>query len=155
LPAFGYTGVFRYSLTLCTFDRLPAFAEPPVVATVLSQLRSTAAKEGFAVLAYCFMKDHLHLLLAGDRDDSDLRRFVVRFRQASGYWYAQATGRRLWQEGYYDHVLRSEEDTRTVVRYLLGNPVRAGLTDSIGEYPWAGSDLFRIEDIVADLAPRS
>jgi putative transposase len=139
-------------LTLCTFDRLPTFDEPAVVASVLAQLRLTAAREAFALLAYCFMPDHLHLLISGEREDSDLRRFVVRFRQATGYRHCRATGRRLWQEGYYDHVLRDAEDTKTIVRYILGNPVRAGLTRVIGEHRWAGSDVYAVADVLEDLA---
>jgi putative transposase len=40
--------------------------------------------------------------------------------------------------GYFDHVLRSDEDTYRHALYMLGNPVRAGLTQAIGEYPYAG-----------------
>ncbi len=45
----------------------------------------------------------------------------------------------LWQEGYHDRVLRDEEATTTVVRYMLENPVRAGLVDRPELYPFWGS----------------
>jgi hypothetical protein len=45
----------------------------------------------------------------------------------------------LWQKSYHDHILRKEEAVADVVRYILENPVRAGLVDSIGEYPHAWS----------------
>jgi REP element-mobilizing transposase RayT len=40
----------------------------------------------------------------------------------------------LWQEGYHDHALRQEEDVKSVARYIIGNPLRAGLVENIGDY---------------------
>jgi hypothetical protein len=41
----------------------------------------------------------------------------------------------VWQPGYHDHALRREEDLVTVSRYLVANPLRAGLVAYIGNYP--------------------
>jgi REP element-mobilizing transposase RayT len=40
-----------------------------------------------------------------------------------------------WQEGFHDHALRREEDLRDIARYIVLNPVRAGLVRNIREYP--------------------
>jgi REP element-mobilizing transposase RayT len=42
---------------------------------------------------------------------------------------------RLWQPGYHDHALRREEDLVATARYLVANPLRAGLVQHIGDYP--------------------
>ncbi|WP_313139113.1 hypothetical protein [Stenotrophomonas sp.] len=42
----------------------------------------------------------------------------------------------LWHPGYYDHAIRSEASLRKQARYILGNPVRAGLATRLGEYPY-------------------
>ncbi len=97
------------------------------------------------------MPDHLHVLAVGERVDSMLLPFVSRFRQVTGFWYSRAAGRTLWQGGYYERVLREAEETAEVVRYILGNPVRAGLARAIGEYRWAGSDVYALAEIVGDL----
>ncbi len=47
--------------------------------------------------------------------------------------------RGLWQEGYYERVLRSDEATETVVRYVLDNPVRAGLVQRAEDYSFSGA----------------
>ena len=46
-------------------------------------------------------------------------------------------GRRgpLWQPGFYDHALRGEEDRLAVARYIVANPLRAGLVRRLGDYP--------------------
>ena len=36
---------------------------------------------------------------------------------------------------HYDHVLRNDEDVRATARYIVADPLRAGLVDSIGDYP--------------------
>ncbi|MBN2380988.1 hypothetical protein JXM67_14415 [candidate division WOR-3 bacterium] len=46
----------------------------------------------------------------------------------------------MWQRGYYDHILRKEEDLEIVANYIWGNPVRKGLAETIEEYPFSGPD---------------
>ncbi|VVN18047.1 hypothetical protein PS645_04155 [Pseudomonas fluorescens] len=42
---------------------------------------------------------------------------------------------RLWQRGYYDRALRRDEDIKDAARYIVMNPLRAGLAKRLGEYP--------------------
>lgn len=89
------------------------------------------------------MPDHLHLLLVALRDDTDLREFARHFKQTSGYDFVRSVGSgRLWQAGYHHRVLRSSEASASVARYILENPVRAGLTRSFQDYPFSGSSEF-------------
>jgi putative transposase len=106
----------------------------------LEKLREAAARNGFEVVAYCFMPDHLHLLVR-TVENADLVAFMRRFKQLSGYAYRRLTGDSevLWQTSYHDHVLRQEEDVYAAARYIWGNPVRAGLLQSAGAYPHSGS----------------
>jgi putative transposase len=45
----------------------------------------------------------------------------------------------LWQDGYFERVLRREEDTAAVIRYVLENPVRAGIVKSVTDFPFSWS----------------
>ena len=85
------------------------------------------------------MPDHLHLLVEGDTEASDCRRFIARSKQYSGYYFAQLYGLRLWQRYGFERVLREDEPTSVVARYILENPVRAGLSSRVSEYPFVGS----------------
>ena len=58
------------------------------------------------------------------------------------------TGTPLWQEGYYEHVLREDGDPRQVARYILENPIRAGLVANPLDYPYIGSDRWTIRGLV-------
>lgn len=148
LPTFSYTGPALYFLTFCTYQRRLAFVEGNTVHDTLLQIRQAAAKHQFALLAYCFMPDHVHLLVEATGDDSDLRRFVSAAKQHSGFAYGRRHHEKLWQAGYYDRVLRQSEDGRWVARYLLANPVRAGLVESPREYPFLGSARWSVEELL-------
>ncbi len=109
-----------------------------MVENCIETLRAYSEKHGLAVLAYCFMPDHLHLLVEGD-SESDLPQFIKDFKQRTGYAYRRSNSGLLWQKSYYDHILRAEEDMRQVARYIIANPVRAALVTAASDYPYSGS----------------
>ena len=147
----SYIGLHCYFLTFCTGNRRPVFVAEALVSPVLTQFRQSLTDWGFANLAYCFMPDHVHVLCEARREDADLLPCVSDAKQRSGYAFAQWAGSRLWQPGFYDHVLRNEDRVPAVVRYIMGNPVRAGLTRQLGEYAFCGSDVYSTEEIIACL----
>ena len=84
--------------------------------------------------------------------DSAGAAFVARRRQRSGHRYRRQFGSRIWQEGYYDRVLREEDDTLEIARYIAANPVRAGLCQDTREYPYLGSSCYSLDVLVRSLA---
>ena len=154
LKHLSYLGVQRYSLTFCTDWKRKWFENAAAVELVLSQFLRVSRGEGFAILAYCFMPDHVHLLVEGLREDSDARKFIIKSKQCSAHAYAQAFGARLWQPFGYEHVLRDEEKAQVVARYILENPVRAGLAKTVLEYPFSGSEVYDVKELVATLPER-
>ena len=139
LATFDYLGFHRYSLTCCTFHRRRLFESHEVVRAVLTNIAETAEQERFGILAYCFMPDHVHLLASGQDGSCRALAFIARAKQVSGYWYRRAHHQPLWQRSARDRVLRSDEDTLAVTRYILANPVRAGLVERPLDYPFSGS----------------
>ena len=137
----AYHGPGTFSVTVSTALRRNLFNDERAVNLCLSALAETATREEMEVLAYCFMPDHLHLLLEG-KEGSNLIGFMKAFKQTSAYRCRQAFHQHLWQKGYYDHVLRKEEDVRSVAEYIFHNPLRAGLVGSPHEYPYSGGSLF-------------
>jgi len=107
----------------------------------IAQIQKTCDLEMFVVLAYCVMPDHVHLVVQGLTDRSELRRFVRLAKQRVEYVArTQFQVAHLWQQGYYDHILRSRHAVEDAVRYVLENPVRAGLAKRVGEYPFSGTN---------------
>jgi putative transposase len=144
----SYVGHQRYFLTLCTFERRRHFTSHDVVLAVRSQFVRPDAERAFAVLAYCFMPDHLHLLVEGASPTADLVVFVSTFKQCAAYAVRDWIRGRLWQRGYFDRILRAGDDAVDVARYIVANPVRAGLVQSPADYPFLGSDILSIDQLV-------
>ena len=148
LRGFSYTGFHRYSLTFCTLDRVPLFTTRDVVDPVKSQILRAASERAFDVIAYCFMPDHVHIVVAGVSEHSDLKAFLKLAKQLSGYGYKKQTGRRLWQPYPYEHVLRDDESLARTIRYVLENPVRAGMVRDPRDYPFLGSGVHMLGDLL-------
>jgi len=148
LKTFDYLGLHRYFLTFCTHQRRRIFVTSDRVRTVLEQIQRTAVDQRYALLAYCFMPDHLHLLVEGLTDDADCRRFIARAKQFSGFYYQRMFGERLWQRYGFERTLRRDESALSVARYILENPVRAGLAKSAEDYPFLGSSTHAVAEIL-------
>jgi len=105
LGRFDYLGLHRYSLTFYCHARQRLFVRDCVVELALLQIRRAAVTEQFAILAYCFMPDHLHLLTEATTEQSDGLRFITRAKQLSGFHYKQRYKTQPWQRYGYEHVL--------------------------------------------------
>ena len=143
-----YVGLQRYFFTFFTARRRPRFAKADVVRSVLDQILQSASLFDIAVIACCFMPDHVHLLIEGCSDNADAAAFVHQAKQRSGYAFAVRGQGLLWQPSYHDRILRDDEASASVARYIFENPVRAGLVKTPGDYAFAGSSRFSTEEIL-------
>ena len=89
------------------------------------------------LLAWVLMPDHWHGLIelsTGDCLSRAMRRFKAKIARAVN----QSEGRRgaLWAQSFHDRALRRDEDARAAARYLIANPIRAGIVDCPGDYPF-------------------
>jgi putative transposase len=98
-------------------------------------------------MAACFMPDHLHLLVEGTAGSANLREFVRRAKQLSAYHAIRRCHVEVWGRGYYDRILRHDEDLRRYLRYIRDNPVRAGLVQDAADYPYLWLDTTSWPDL--------
>src|SRR5688500_16263016 len=106
LPQEHYIGFRTHFLTASTHLRHFAFDDAEVANAVGEHLCRASRKHGFADIAHTFMRDHVHVLVAGERPDSNFIKSLNLWRQLSGFYYRQRTGHCLWDEGYWDYTLR-------------------------------------------------
>lgn len=125
-----------YHVTVVTAGRQPVFADFTCARLAVREMRRCEATARTDTLAWVLMPDHLHWLfvlgatqplaaLIHDFKGRSARR-INRHLERSGT---------LWQRAYHDHALRSDEDVQTIARYIVANPLRAGLVERIGDYP--------------------
>jgi putative transposase len=139
LPTNRYRGRAMYFVTLCFHDRRRFGANARLAYWLIASLRKHASLCAFFVHAYCVMPDHLHLLVAGASDESNLTKFIESFKQETAVEFATHTSRRLWQFKYYDRVLRPSDAADRVAWYIWQNPVRKGLCSTPTDYAFLGS----------------
>jgi putative transposase len=100
------------------------------------------------------MPDHVHALVDGIRENSDLRAFAKLARQRLTMALKTILGGQIWQDGFYERTLRDEESTLDVIAYILQNPVRRGLVAHPLEYAWSGSSVMDLPNLLDAVAWR-
>ncbi len=126
-----------YLITTTTLDRQKLFNHFNAGCAVAKCIEDKKLLGDAKMLAWVLMPDHLHgILQLGDRDE--LGTVVNRLKSASAR-HANGALRRtggVWMKAFHDHALRRDEDLASVARYVVANPVRAGLAEWIGDYPF-------------------
>jgi REP element-mobilizing transposase RayT len=100
------------------------------------------------------MPDHLHALITGTCDDGRAAKAVRAVKQRTSFYFKKSFGLRLWQRSYFDRTLRTRDDARATIAYIVSNPIRAGLAASASDYPHWGSQRYRREEILEFLQIR-
>jgi putative transposase len=139
---FSYKGQFAYFITICTSLKKNVFVSKIAFESVYGYLLDTSKDFNFEIYAYCFMPDHLHLLLVAGEEAADLNKFIKTFKLKSAFYFKKAFGEKLWQPSFYDHVLRKKESLNKIAEYILCNPVRKRLVEDYRDYPYLGSLVF-------------
>jgi len=139
LRGFDYSSPRLYFLTICARENEKPFANSDLCEGIERLIRECKERYGFRVYAWCLMPDHLHLLVQPLGGGTTTSRFVQGLKSVTTrfYWELGGPGK-LWQRGFYDHILRDEEDPTTVGEYILHNPLRKGLVESAEKYPYSG-----------------
>ena len=125
-----------YSITTVCRGRRPLFADFNAARLLVRELRLLHDHGQVTSLAWVVMPDHLHWLIQLGEDWS-LSNVVKSLKARSALAlnrYSNCRGS-VWQRAFFDHAIRKEEDVRQLARYIVANPLRAGLVRDIGDYP--------------------
>jgi putative transposase len=125
-----------YHITTCTEGRRPLFQDFDLGRLLVKEMRQLNDNNLLHSFAWVIMPDHLHWMFQLD-DRLNLSNLVKKLKARSSHAINARTERQgpVWQRGFHDHAIRRDEDLRAVARYIIANPLRAGLVKHIGEYP--------------------
>ena len=123
-----------YHITSSTINREPFFSDLTLGRYFVKALMKE--NDSAETLAYVLMPDHFHWLLRC-REEGDICKSIANVKSVSAHHINKHLNRndKLWQSSFYDHAIRSEENIVHVARYIVANPLRAGLVKSLADYP--------------------
>jgi putative transposase len=132
-----------YFITFNTYER-QSFLACDEVHDTFCMFATKAKKHDVAVGRYVIMPDHIHLFAAFPAHGITLPTWVQSLRNVIGKKLVQlGIHKPHWQEGFFDHLLRSQESYSDKWEYVRMNPVRAKLRDAPDTWPYQG-EIVRI-----------
>lgn len=129
----GYDSLLDYSS-----DGIKYLAQPEIMDICKSSIHFYDGKI-YNILCYCIMPNHIHLvfeLLNGSKMVGDIMGSIKKYSAAKSNKFLNRTGH-FWQAESFDRLVRNDVELYFTIRYVLLNPVKAGLTDQWNS--WKGT----------------
>lgn len=144
LQHYDYSENGLYFITICVQDRLCLFgniSDEKMNLNNAGKMVETAYFEleqhfpTIKCLDYVIMPNHIHFILQIENSDKLTRHslfdVIQRFKSRTNVEYIknvkqnnwQPFNRKLWQRGYYEHIIRNEKDYLTIAEYIENNPL--------------------------------
>ncbi|WP_434679115.1 transposase [Pseudomonas sp. R1-18] len=122
-----------YLLTSVVLGRQPLFSDWRVGRLLVNEFRTAERERRARSLAWVIMPDHFHWLIELETGSLGMLMRRVKSGSSRALVAAGAGPLRVWQKGYHDRAIRREENVQSVARYVVANPLRAGLVSRIGD----------------------
>ncbi len=147
-----------HELTFSCYQRLPLLTDHRRCAVLSAQIDRAVGKQGFELVAFVYMPEHVHLIVFPVESDATVSSLLFAIKRPSSYrfkrmmlerndhWVDRLTIRerpgrttfRFWQEGGgYDRNITNVSTLKTAIDYVHHNPVRRGLCDSPEDWHWS------------------
>jgi REP element-mobilizing transposase RayT len=124
-----------YLVTTVTRKREPLFKDFYLARLLVNVLRHCEEQGRIYSYAWVVMPDHLHWLLAPRASPLAATMQLLKSRSALAVNRRRRQRGPVWQKGYHDHAIRRDEDLVATARYIVANPLRAGIVRRLGDYP--------------------
>jgi len=130
-----------YFITTCVNDRKPVLTSDSADRILVGEWKRALVRHGWAIGRYVIMPDHVHFFCRSAHSMISLSDFIGKWKQWTSKRIIQMLDVKapFWQEGFFDHVLRSDESYGEKWQYVMNNPVRAGLVQNTEEWKYQGN----------------
>ena len=132
----------KWDGALDTASSGPFWLGDPRIAKLVTNSLHHLAGRLYDLDAFCVMPNHVHVVFTPlPKEDGTYHALPAIMHSLKRYTARQANlllGRQgqFWQHESYDHVVRDEVELQRIIRYVLNNPVKAGLITKWDEWPW-------------------
>ena len=125
-----------YFITTVIHKRRKLFVNLDICRNIIMQMKQLDEDGYIETIAWVIMPDHIHWLFQL-KENNDLGTVIKKFKGKSARKLNLLLGRKgtFWQHAYYNHALRKDEDIKKIARYIVANPLRAGIVERIEDYP--------------------
>jgi putative DNA methylase len=130
----------------------PAYFQQPLIAGVLANCIFDSSREDMDLHEWVIMPNHAHILITPHTELPAVMRRIKGVSAREANRILNLTGRAFWQPESYDRLVRDEDEFRRTQRYIVMNPVHAGLAANAGEYMWSSVGRWRE---ARDLPPKA
>lgn len=126
-----------YFITTVIQQRRKLFVKLDVCRKLIQEMKRVDDDCYVETIAWVIMPDHIHWLFQL-KGTNDLGTVLKKFKGRSARKLNLLLGVKgtFWQHAYYDHAIRKDEDIKKVARYIVANPLRAGLVERIEDYSY-------------------
>lgn len=125
--------------TTVTVNREPIFEDSKTSDMLLKAILFGKNRQWYYLLSFVIMPDHMHLIIIPrDKDISESMKSIKGFsaRQINEIFKRRGS---IWQRGFYDYILDSEEKVLSRIKYIEDNPVRKGIVTNPGDYRYSST----------------
>lgn len=129
------TGI--YHVMLRGIDRQTLFCDSTDFKSFLTILKECREISGFRLFAYCLMDNHVHLLLMAVNENlsQSIKRIGIRYAALFNSKYDRIG--HVFQDRFRSEAVETDAYFLTVLRYIMRNPVKAGICSRIEDYPYS------------------
>ena len=126
-----------YFISTATKNREPIFTEERYAEKAIQAFTYEKLLKDNDLISWVLMPDHVHWLLQLG-SSSNLSNLVASMKSASARLVRQAGyDETIWSKGFHDHRLKHNNEIPQFTRYILENPVKAGLVTHPNQYPYS------------------
>ncbi|MCF7817674.1 MAG: bifunctional hydroxymethylpyrimidine kinase/phosphomethylpyrimidine kinase [Kiritimatiellales bacterium] len=129
-----------YFVTTCTKGRIQILDNPVAHEILRDEWQRAMERHGWSIGSYVVMPDHVHFFCKPTHTAIKLSKLMQHWKQ----WTSKRIKQELhlddsvWQDGFFDHLLRSNESYSDKWNYVEQNPVRAELVERAADWPYVG-----------------
>lgn len=123
-------------------DRRRIFNDHEDYETYTRLLAYVTQRQGWRLLCYCLMPNHVHLLIETPETNLANGMQLLHGRHAREFNERHDRSGHLFEAPYLSPTVADDRLVRTV-GYIVTNPVAAGLCSSVDDWPWASHAIHR------------
>ena len=161
MPNYIRNMVYRgtYFLTIVTKDRLNLFLDYANAKTLYNAIKRVQYRKPFEILAYCILPDHWHILIRLPEDDNAFSQKIREIKRLTTYALRESMGNPnlvVWQDRFWEHTVRDENDLTNCFNYIHYNPVHHQLVDLPEQWKWSSyCDYYGLNEKMPIIDPKN